>query len=59
MKIDWIPSEKTINEAKKVYRLWLLHTPIKEIQKLLNYHRTYIHALINLGKELEEKRGDK
>ena len=51
MKIDWPPSEKTINEAKKAYELRALKTPIKDIQKLLPYHYTYIHALINLGKE--------
>ena len=52
MKIDWNTSEKTRLEAKKVYELRLLKLSYPEIKKLFPYHRTYLHALCNYGREL-------
>ena len=52
MKINWNPSEKTKLEAKKIFELKSNGYTFPQIQKLFPYHRTYLFALRNLGKQL-------
>jgi RNA processing factor Prp31 len=53
MKIDQkVPGEKVKLMAKRVYELREIKVSYPEIKKIFPYHRSYLHALCNYGREL-------
>jgi len=55
MKIDFIPSERTLNKAREVARLKSEGKTYDQIAEIVGNHRTYIFALRNLLKKEEHE----